>query len=73
MNSVLFYPLDEEGIRLYATEFHCSLTIKSPLNVGAILTITLENDSENFVLATNQNCSIEGIHMGVSAENIECA
>jgi hypothetical protein len=56
LTNVHFTPLDKVGIRQYATSHQVRLTVDSELTKDAILTITLENDSESFFAIGDTKC-----------------
>jgi hypothetical protein len=56
LTNVHFFPLDNLGIRQYATSHQVRMTVSSELTKDAILTITLENDSESLFADGDTKC-----------------
>lgn len=72
LDRVYFYPLDINGVRLYATEHQVEFFMFSQLNDDGYFVITMENDSDDFYIDVSQDCVVEGLDFGIPADQIQC-
>lgn len=72
LGGVLFFPTDQQGIRLYSNQQTVQLKLSSQINSDAEILLIMDNDAQSFYLDGDRNCYVEGFKLGVADSDIKC-